>query len=243
MDPSPFGRHATERTQSSWPWRSASRCVASLAPPPRSRDGGFGGAARRMNANGACGSASIRPVRPFWWGSIRGSIRATRQTRAVLSCDALASNRPGERSLPLSATTPGFEPSTSAFASASLASSTKARSRTQSECPSSVAACSASTSTTQLCSASVAATLLTSQRCSRTSPSAHPTAAMTRAAPAPGSHASAADVGVALRVVVVVQTTRKACGCWGGPSPMPVRRSGAARGDAGRARPGPRATS
>ena len=44
-------------------------------------------------------------------------------------------------------------------------------------------------------------------------PSAHPTAATTRAGPAPGSHASAADVGVALRCVVVVHTHRKAeCG-------------------------------
>ena len=187
-----FGRHAAERTQSSWPCRSASRCVASLAPPPRSRDGGFGGAARRMNANDAVASAAPAP-----FATSSRSFRDTRQIRAVLSCEALASSRPGERSLPSS-----FEPSTSAFASfASLASSVKARSRTQSECPSSVAACSAST---QPCSVA-----LTSQRCSRTLPSAHPTAATTRAGSAPGSHASAADVGVALRCVVVVHTHRK----------------------------------
>ena len=152
-----------------------------------------------MNANDAVASAAPAP-----FATSSRSFRDTRQIRAVLSCEALASSRPGERSLPSS-----FEPSTSAFASfaslASLASSVKARSRTQSECPSSVAACSASTRP--------ASPPLASQRCSRTLPSAHPTAATTRAGSAPGSHASAADVGVALRCVVVVHTHRKAeCG-------------------------------
>ena len=48
------------------------------------------------------------------------------------------------------------------------------------------------------------------QRCTRTWPSAHPTAATTRAGPSPGSHASAADIGVAFPGVDMLPTKRAA---------------------------------